>query len=250
MIVVYKFGFPPGTNTPDMSPFVVKLETWLRMSGIPYEGRTGTRRDMPKGKLPAALIDGKLIADSSVIIAHLQQQDPRALRDSHLGALQLAQSEAIKALAESQLYFVGVYLRWCVDEGFERYRPLLRDYALRSVPSWQRPLVPVISPLLLPRIRRYMIGQARQQGIGRHGVDEVVEIGKRGVQALATLLGQQDYLFGDEPSTVDASVFGQLHTLIRHPFPGPLQDYALAQPALVAYHDRIWARYWRATPAR
>jgi glutathione S-transferase len=172
------------------------------------------------------------------------QTDARALRDTHLSAQQAAQAEAIKALAENQLYFVGVYLRWCVDEAFERYRPLLRDYARRSVPAWQRPLLPVMGPLLLPRIRRYMVEQARQQGIGRHGIDEVLAIGKRGVQALATLLGQQDYLFGDQPSSVDASVFGQLHTLIRHPFPGPLQDFALAQPGLVAYHDRIWDRYW------
>ena len=51
MITLYKYGYPsgvatPGVATPDISPFVVKLETWLRMSGIPYETRTGTRHDM------------------------------------------------------------------------------------------------------------------------------------------------------------------------------------------------------------
>jgi glutathione S-transferase len=245
MIVVYKYGYPQGADSPDISPFVVKLETWLRMSGIPYETRTGSRSHMPKAKMPTALVDGRLIADSSFIIGHLQQTDPRALTDAHLSPLQQAQAEAIKALIESHLYFVGFYLRWCIDESFARYRPLLRDYARRSVPGWQRPLVPILFPLLLPHIRRQRMRQVWQQGIGRHGTEEVLAIGRTGLQAVATLLGSQDYLFGAAPSSVDASLFGHLHTLLKHPFPGPLQDFALAQPALTAYHDRIWERYWR-----
>ena len=244
MIVVYKYGYPPGTATPDISPFVVKLETWLRMSGIPYDTRTGTRRDMPKAKLPSARVDGQLIADSSFIIAHLQQHDPRALRDTHLSSLQQAQAEAIKALAESQLYFVGYYFRWCVAANFDRYRPLLLDYAKRSVPGWQRPLLPLVGNVALSIIRRQKARQAREQGMGRHSAEEVLAIGRNGVQALATLLGGQDYLFGALPSTVDASVYGLLHTLVKHPFPGPLQDLTLAQPQLMAYHDRITQRYW------
>lgn len=244
MIVVYKYGYPPGTATPDISPFVVKLETWLRMSGIPYETRTGTRREMPKAKLPAVRVDGRLIADSSFIIAHLQQHDPRALRDTHLSSLQQAQAEAIKALVESQLYFVGFYFRWCVPANFDRYRPLLLDYARRSVPGWQRPLLPLIGNAVLSMIRRRKARQAWEQGMGRHSGEEVLAIGCDGVRALATLLGQQDYLFGAFPSTVDASVYGMVHTLVKHPFPGPMQDFTLAQPELMAYHDRIAQRYW------
>jgi glutathione S-transferase len=199
---------------------------------------------MPKAKLPSARVDGQLIADSSFIIAHLQQHDPRALRDTHLSALQQAQAEAIKALAESQLYFVGYYFRWCVAGNFDRYRPLLLDYAKRSVPGWQRPLLPLLGNVVLSMIRRQKARQAWEQGMGRHSDEEVLAIGRSGVQALATLLGQQDYLFGALPSTVDASVYGLLHTLVRHPFPGPLQDFALAQANLMAYHDRIAQRYW------
>lgn len=244
MIVVYKYGYPPGTATPDISPFVVKLETWLRMSGIPYETRTGTRRDMPKAKLPSARVDGQLIADSSFIIDYLQRHDPRALRDTHLSPLQQAQAEAIKALAESQLYFVGYYYRWCVAANFDRYRPLLLDYARRSVPAWQRLLLPLVGNPVLSLVRRQKARQAWAQGMGRHSEDEVLAIGRSGVQALATLLGRQDYLFGALPSTVDASVYGLVHTLVKHPFPGPLQDFTQAQPELMAYHDRITQRYW------
>lgn len=244
MVIVYKYGFPGG-GTPDISSFVVKLETWLRMSGIPYDTCTGGSRDMPVGKLPTARIDGELVADSSVIIKRLQQRDPRALGDQHLTAVQLAQAEAIKALVEKHLYFIGFYWRWCVDASFARYRPLLADYARRRAAPWQRPLLPLLLPLLMPRVRRKRMRQAWEQGIGRFPQDQVVAMGQDGLRTLAVLLGQQEFMFGDQPSTVDASVFGHLHALLKHPFPGPLQDFALSRPELVAYHDRIWQRYWQ-----
>jgi glutathione S-transferase len=44
------------------------------MSDLPYETRIGNLASTPMHKLPVALIDGKLIADSSLIIEHLQQR--------------------------------------------------------------------------------------------------------------------------------------------------------------------------------
>ena len=40
-MIVYKFGYGGSADSPDISPFVVKLETWLRMSDLPYETRIG-----------------------------------------------------------------------------------------------------------------------------------------------------------------------------------------------------------------
>ena len=34
-MIVYKFGYGGSADSPDISPFVVKLETWLRMSDLP-----------------------------------------------------------------------------------------------------------------------------------------------------------------------------------------------------------------------
>ncbi|REE24142.1 MULTISPECIES: hypothetical protein [unclassified Paraburkholderia] len=60
-MIVYKFGYGGSADSPDISPFVVKLETWLRMSDLPYETCIGNLAKMPKHKLPVALIDGKLV---------------------------------------------------------------------------------------------------------------------------------------------------------------------------------------------
>ena len=223
-MIVYKFGYPAGHPTPDISPFVVKLETWLRLSGIPYESRTGGRAVMPRAKLPVARIGGQLVSDSSAIMAHLQASEPRALQDTHLSAMQQAQSLAIQALLEDRLYWVSLYLRWCVDRNVERYQPLLMDYALRSTPRWQHPLIKGGARFILRMLTRQMRQQAWQQGIARHSHDEVVAMGLADWQALTELLGNQPYLFGERPSTVDATLFAWIHTLAHHPFPSPVQD--------------------------
>ena len=47
------FQFPRMFSVPNLSPFCCKLETWLRIAGIPYEVvDTPNPRNAPKGKLP------------------------------------------------------------------------------------------------------------------------------------------------------------------------------------------------------
>jgi Glutathione S-transferase N-terminal domain len=47
------FQFPRMFDIPNLSPFCCKLETWLRIAGVPYEVvETPDPRKGPKGKLP------------------------------------------------------------------------------------------------------------------------------------------------------------------------------------------------------
>ena len=62
--------------------------------------------------------------------------------------------------------------------------------------------------------------------------------------AVADLLGEQNYLLGELPSTIDATSFAWIHVGLVHPFVSPMRNYIASQPHLVAYHDRIWQRYW------
>jgi glutathione S-transferase len=247
-MIVYKFGYGGSADSPDISPFVVKLETWLRMSGLPYETRIGNIAMTPEHKLPVALIDGKLIAGSSLIIEHLQERFPLALNDNHLTPLQRAHSLAIKALFETHIYFAGLYLRWGIDHNMDIYRPMLIDYATHSAPSFAKPVVPLFAPLVLPFVRRRIMRQAWEQGIGRHTYEEIVRMGMAAWAAVTDLLGEQTYLLGDRPSTVDATSFAWIHAGLIHPFESPIRDYIASQPHLVAYHDRIWQSHW-AKPA-
>ena len=66
------FQFPRMFSIPNLSPFCCKLETWLRIAGIPYEVvDTLEPRKAPKGKLPFIEDAGLRMGDTSLIIEHL-----------------------------------------------------------------------------------------------------------------------------------------------------------------------------------
>src|SRR5262245_11016515 len=67
------FQFPRMFSIPNLSPFCSKLETWLRIAGIPYEVvDTADPRTAPKGKLPFIEDGGRRMGDTSLIIEHLR----------------------------------------------------------------------------------------------------------------------------------------------------------------------------------
>ncbi|MCP4807595.1 MAG: hypothetical protein GY913_10285 [Proteobacteria bacterium] len=55
---------PPLWGLPSPSPFVVKLETWLRMAEIPYHSRHLSRPPQSRsGKIPyIELVSGELVS--------------------------------------------------------------------------------------------------------------------------------------------------------------------------------------------
>ncbi|MBS0244877.1 MAG: glutathione S-transferase N-terminal domain-containing protein, partial [Proteobacteria bacterium] len=65
MITLHTFG--PGLGLPDPSPFVVKADVLLKMSGLPYRKVISDSRKAPKGKLPYIDDDGTKVADTTLI---------------------------------------------------------------------------------------------------------------------------------------------------------------------------------------
>ena len=67
MIKVHQFA--PAFGLPNASPFCMKLETYLRMAGLPFElVNDGNVIRAPKGKLPYIEDDGRVVADTNFII--------------------------------------------------------------------------------------------------------------------------------------------------------------------------------------
>src|SRR5687768_4913060 len=103
----------PLWGIPNPSPFCMKVETWLRMAGLPYEAREieGPPRSQ-SGKLPyIERPDGSLLWDSSVIIDTLTRERNVTL-DAELSADQRAIGTLLQRTFEENLYFVAVYDRW------------------------------------------------------------------------------------------------------------------------------------------
>ena len=129
MIKVYKFG--PAFGLPDASPFVHKVETYLRMTDQKYETVTGDVRKAPRTQLPFVEVDGKVIPDSTVIVDHLEAARPEKL-DAHLDAGQRAIARAFQSMLEEHLYFGLLFLRWVTDDGWTVFEPSLREIARKD----------------------------------------------------------------------------------------------------------------------
>ncbi|MDF1731861.1 MAG: Tom37 metaxin N-terminal-like domain-containing protein [Minwuia sp.] len=88
--------YPAALGLPNPSPFCMKAEILLKMSGAPFTVETvNDPRKGPKGKLPAASFDGgQMIGDSELIRREMAQRldfDP----DAALDAGQKASAHAI-----------------------------------------------------------------------------------------------------------------------------------------------------------
>ncbi len=120
MIKVLKFGSAFGL--PDASPFVHKVETYLRITDQKYETTSGDVRKAPRKQLPFIDVDGTVIADSSLIVDHLESKREHKL-DAHLDAKQRALGTALKSMLEEHFYFGMLFMRWATDEGWAVFEP-------------------------------------------------------------------------------------------------------------------------------
>jgi glutathione S-transferase len=219
-----------GLSNP--SAFCVKLETYLRMAGIPYEIAVGDPREAPKGKVPWIDDDGHVLGDSALIIEYLKQQHGDPL-DGSLTSRQQAEGHAIQKLLEDSLYFIASYSKWVEDEGFAIYSAEL----FAGMPAEQLEYVPDM-------VRKRAIEKLNAQGIARHSRDEVHQLGIQDVRAFGELLGAGPFLFGEQPTSFDASAFGVIGNIKDGPFEGPVQDAARNSPNIAAYIDRIRQQYF------
>jgi glutathione S-transferase len=222
----------PLWGLPNASPFCMKLETWLRMAGLPYEAKA--IQGPPKsssGKLPyLERPDGSALWDSSCIIETLTREHGVTL-DAHLSANDRAIGTLLQRTFEEDLYFVVLHERWVEDEGFRRVGP---DYfghfpwALRAV---------------VPFIRRKIVAAAHGQGVARLPEGHRIAKGRADLSAIAQLLGDKPYFFG-EPSSYDAIAYSFLANVLWPPIQGPLAQAMRAHANLVAYCERMKTTYY------
>ena len=231
MITLY--GFLPAFGLPCASPFVLKTDVQLKMSGLPYaHGAGGVPQNGPKGKIPYIEDGGRLIGDSTVIRAHIEKTYGVDL-DRGLTPEMRARSWAIERMLEDHLYWAILYDHWIDDANFERGPSHFFD----PLPAETRETVRAAT-------RKRVADMLQAQGIGRHSPEEVQELGRRSVTALAALLGNKAHLMGPEPSAVDATAFAMIACLLSPTFASALRSFAESQENLVAFSDRMMGEYY------
>jgi len=225
--------FAPVFGLPNASPFCMKAETYLRMAGLPFETvNSGDVLKAPKRKLPYIDDDGTVVADSHFIAEYLVAKYGDRL-DAGLSAHDRALTTAFERLLEENLYWTAVHTRWTTDDAWAKTR--VAFFGAMPVPlRW------IIPPLA----RRGMLREMHGHGMGRHTPVEIHAIGCRDITALADLLGDQPYMLGAEPHSLDASAYAFLANLLWVPFDSPIQQHAKARPTLETYCQRMRARYY------
>ena len=234
MIKLHGFGNSFGLVDP--SPFVIKIDAYLRFSGIEYESDHHSKnlQKAPKGKLPfiTDLESNQKIADSQAIIKYLVEKYGDQL-DSGLSASQKAQSYLITKSLDENLYFCLVYSRWLCDDTW----PIVKKTFFGFLPPLVRNIVPAI-------VRQSVKKSLKGQGLTRHDHEEILEIYKQSLSALSDLLGEQEYFYGDNPTSLDAACYGHIVGFIMSEIKNPFNQIAAGFDNLVAYCERIEKRFY------
>lgn len=233
MITLHIFGPTPGL--PDPSPFVMKAEMLLKLSGLPYETKVTDLRTAPKGKLPFIHDGDTVVADSTFIRHHLEERHGIDFYPG-LSATEKATACAFEKMCEDHLYWAVVYDRWLIESHFERGPAAF----FQKIPALIRPF---ILRMVLKKVRANLHGH----GLGRHSWPEIVRLVTPDIDALATLLGDKNCMIGDRPTGLDAVAFPFVAGLLPEIY-SDSELYAAAKrhANLVAYRDRMMAQYFPA----
>lgn len=224
---------PGAWGLPSVSPFCLKLDAWLRMTGIEHESLTvATPFAGPKGKAPWIEIDGNQMGNSTFIIAYLTQRygaDP----DQELTTEQRGVAVAIQRLIDENLYWTMVHDRWVNEANWRTFR----DIVLGGLAV---PMRRILGPIARRGVKKQLAGH----GMGMHSAEEVAMIGQRDVAALAAILGPKPWFFGGEPTSTDAVVYAQLINIWQPPLESEVKRAIGEQPNLVAFLDRFKDRFY------
>ena len=226
MLIFYGSG--PAFGLPDPSPFVMKSEVQLKMAGVPYKFQRSRPQQAPKGKIPYIQVGAHRLGDSTFMRAHIER-DHGFDFDHGLSPEQRAQAWAIERMLEDHLYFAILNERWMDDENFVKGPSHFFD----GMPS-------EIRDAARERVRMALQGH----GLGRHRGEEIEALGGKSLAALAAILGDKPFLFGDVPCGADATAFAFAASALTPFFTGGLRRRAESHANLIDYVDRMMARFY------
>jgi glutathione S-transferase len=200
------------------------------LCGLAFEHRHVLDTSLaPRGQLPYLLDGEDTIGDSDSIIAHLTRQYDLDI-DRALSQKQLNLDYMVRRTLDD-LYWIMSFSRW----RDERFWPSFRDALLAAHPD--------IQASDLEAAREYNRLRYHYQGIGRYQPEQVYARGIANLRVVADMLTDTRYVFGDDPATVDAAIYGFVANIYFYEIDTPLKQYVLSRPALVrhceAIHDRI-----------
>lgn len=225
MIKLYIFG--PGFGVADVSPFGMKTRMQLAMADVPHEVVLGGYPKAPKGKLPFIEDDERVVADSTFIRAYIEERFGVDL-DAGLSTMQRAVAWSTERMLEDHLYWLAAYYRWLDEANFERGPTHFFD----DMPAE-----------MADDMRNKTVADVRAgmhaHGISRHTEAEMIDLARRDLDSLDGILSDQDFLFGERATAVDATMAGMIISAACPLFISPLRSLVETYPRLLAHSQRM-----------
>lgn len=236
--VVQLVQFPRTHTVISSSPYAIKLETWLRINGLKYHNVSNDfTKASAKGQIPFIELNGRQFADSNFIIEHLRSHFKLPI-DGQLNSQERADARAYHVLIEESLarclqYDRSKNMGWMAsDKGYFPHMPGYQKFIFQKI--------------LIKQMQNRYKKSLHMQGYGRHSPEEIEEIVKKDLAALSTQLGNKPFMFGNTPTTLDATLFGHLVQFTDTPLNSDKIKPFLEQstPNLVEFIKRMKETYW------
>lgn len=244
--MVYLFQFTRSPQIPSISPFCLKLESWLKLHAIKYQNIDHKCKFRSrKGMLPFVEINGDEIADSNMIIETLAKKFDKEM-PAQLSQDQKNVQHAMIAMVENHLHWTIVHWRSKdVDNTLKGYQLNLQTAIGSKAPA------SLLNFYFKYTFCRKGLKKVKAHGLGVHTPEEIEQFGKKDLQALSEMLGDKEFFFGDEPAMLDLVVYSHVAQLvmIEKDYPCSLRDYLEADcKNLVGLvnrmKDRCWSDHW------
>lgn len=226
MITLY--SYPGLFGVADNNPYGLKVFAFLRLSRLSFRhAHVLDPKDAPRGQLPYITDDRVRVGDSDAIVAHLI----KTYRLRIEGALSASQKDThvlIRRLLDD-LYWVMSYSRWADV----RFWPLFRDEFARTHSE--------MTAGMLEGARAYNLERYHYQGIGRYDPSSVYARGVEDLRVLANLLPASGYVFGEDPGSIDAAIYGFIANIYFYEIETPLKTFVVTRPNLVQHCNAVHA---------
>lgn len=226
--MIQLYTFPEAFGLRNVSPFCLKVEMAMIHLGLDHEiVLEADPRKSPKGKLPYIIDEGQVIADSELILEHLDAKTGGGLY-SDLSPEEQARGSSFTRLIEDHLYWMVVASRWIDDAWFPNV-----------VEGFFRALPPGVKQFVAMMARRQIRKTYLLHGLGKHSLDEQKGFARRDIEALDRALQANDYIAGERLTVYDFAVAGLLAGIYDqqpHSWVNPIADEF---PRVRDYTERV-----------
>jgi len=244
--VVYLYQFARTSVLPSMSPYCLKVETWLKLNGVKYENVPHNSKVRSKrGLLPFIELNGEEICDSDIIIKTLAKKFEKEM-DEGLSNEQKNVQHAMVTMVENHLQW-AVY-HWLTKNSDNMLKGLKLN--LQSIMGSKLPNG-ILNFVFKHTYVRKGMKKVKSTGFAGYTAEEIEAAGKADLQVLSEMLGDKQFFFGDEPRTLDLITFVQIATLlaIDPEIACPLRDFINNDCTnLVGVYTRMkdlaWGDHW------